>query len=309
MTHISTQPEMQATATPARAMPSIYKSAAGEAEVKAWYDKMLARWPMPYSTQMLPTRHGSTFVIASGQADAPPVVLLHGAASNALAWMGDAATYSRTHRVYAVDLPGEPGRSSPNRPPWNGPAYAEWCADVLDGLHLVQAAIVGISQGGWVALKFATTEPQRVTRLTLLAPAGITTARASFLLRALPLSLLGRRGGEAINRIVMGKQAVHPDAVAYMNVIMAHFKPRVEALPNFSDEELGRLEMPTLLLAGAQDALYPTKKTAARLQRLLPQLTVCVLPEAGHVMHGETEAVCKFLQQATGIWAKVAGTA
>jgi hypothetical protein len=53
----------------------------------------------------------------------------------------------------------------------------------------------------------------------------------------------------------------------------------------------------------------PEMQATATPARTVPQLTVCVLPEAGHVMHGETEAVCTFLQQATGIWATVAGTA
>ena len=146
----------------------IYKSAAGEAAVMDLYERTLAHWPVPCTTAVLPTRHGDTFVIASGPESAPPVVLLHGASSNALAWIGDVATLSHTLRVYAVDLPGEPGRSSPNRPPWAGPAFSEWMEDVLDGLHIEQAALVGISQGGWTALKFATAQPERVAALVLL---------------------------------------------------------------------------------------------------------------------------------------------
>lgn len=267
-------------------LPPNYKSAAGEQAVMALYDKLLAGWPIPYTTAMLPTRHGDTHVIASGPAAAPTVLLLHGAASNALAWTGDVAALSRTLRVYAIDLPGEVGRSAPNRPPWAGPAYVEWLEDVLAGLGVAHAALVGISQGGWTALKFATAQPQRVSRLVLLAPGGVAPVRSSFLLAALPLSLLGRRGGEAISRIVRGSQPVHPAAVEFMNVIMTHFKSRVGSLPTFSDEELVRLTMPTLLILGEQDALFDSAKIAARLQRLLPQLSVRLLPDVGHVLHG-----------------------
>ena len=276
----------------------IYKSAAGEQAVMALYDKLLAGWPVPYTTALLPTRWGDTHVIASGPIGAPPVILLHGAASNALAWTSEVEQLARTLRVYAVDLPGEPGRSAPNRPPWVGPAYTEWMEDVLQGLGVEGAALAGISLGGWAALKFATAQPQRVSRLVLLAPGGVTSVRASFLLTALPLSLLGRRGGEAISRIVRGNQPVHPTAVEYMNVLMTHFKSRTGALPNLSDAELARLTMPVLLIVGEQDALYASDKTVARLQSLLPHLTVCLLPAAGHVLHGESGAMITFLAAA-----------
>jgi pimeloyl-ACP methyl ester carboxylesterase len=279
----------------------IYKSAAGEQAVMALYDQMLERWPVPYTSITLPTRHGDTFVLASGPNGAPPVILLHGAASNALAWIGDVQAYSSMLRVYAVDLPGEPGRSSHTRPPWSGPAYVEWMEDVLDGLGLERAALVGISQGAWTALKFATVQPERVDRLVLLAPAGVTTARVSFLLRVIPLAMMGKRGGAAINRITFGKQPIHPDVVAYMNVIMRHFKPRIGALPNFTDDELAQLIMPTLLMVGAEDALYPSEKTAARLQKLVPNLTVRMLPEMGHVLHGLVGEVVSFLAAEYGV--------
>ena len=247
--------------------PTIYKSAAGEQAVMALYDITLAQWPVPHSTLTVTTRHGATFVIASGPDDGPPVLLLHGAASNALAWIGEIESYSRTLRVYAVNLPGEPGRGRHNRPASSGPAYVEWIEDVLDGLGLDKAALVGISQGGWTAgrIKFARRSPSVRHTACAVAPAGVTTARTSFLLRAIPLSLLGRRGGEAINRITFGNQSIHPAAVAYMNLIMTHFKPRIGVLPNFTDAELARLTMPTLLIAGVQDALNPSAKTAARL--------------------------------------------
>lgn len=97
-------------------------------------------------------------------------------------WAGDVAAYSRQYRVYAVDLPGEPGKSAPNRPAWDGPAYAEWLEDVLDALKIEKATLLGLSQGGWAALKFAVYQPQRVEKLVLLNPAGIAPDKLSFVI-------------------------------------------------------------------------------------------------------------------------------
>ncbi len=275
--------------------PSIYRTTEGERAVMALYDGVLAHWPLPHEELYVDTRHGRTFVIAGGEPTAPPLLLIHGASSNAVSWIGDVAAFSRHHRVYAVDTIGDPGRSAQNRPPWAGPAYAEWLEDVLGALHAPQASLLGISQGGWVALKFATTHPERVRKLVLLAPAGVAQARPSFLLRAMLFSLLGRRGAQATNRIVFGDAPIAQEAVSFMDAVMTHVRPRFQNMPLFSDDELRRLAMPVLLVAGARDALLPTEKTAARLQQLLPHLQSLILPEAGHVLHSLAPEILPFL--------------
>ena len=274
---------------------TLYKTPAGEKVLMDLYSAALARWPVPYTTFDLDTRYGHTFAIACGDPAAPPLVLLHGASSNLTAWMGDVAAYSRQHRVFLMDVIGEPGKSAASRPAMDGPAYADWLSDVLDGLHLPQAAIGGLSQGGWTALKFATSFPGRVTRLVLLAPGGVAPARLSFVLRAIPLALLGRWGAEANARIVAGSQSLHPDTVKVMNALLTHFRPRLDPQPIFADAALQRLTMPVLLVAGQQDALFPSARTAARLQKCVPHLTVRLLPGMGHVLHGTAELVLPFL--------------
>lgn len=280
--------------------PSIYKSPEGEKEIMAVYDATLARWPVPYEGLHLPTRHGETFVIASGDRAAPPLVLLHGANSNATAWIGDVAEYSRVFRVYAVDTLGEPGKSAPNRPAWDSPAYAEWLEDVLDALKIQKTALLGISQGGWTALKFATAHPERVAKLVLLTPGGVAPTKLSFMLRAIPLSMMGRRGAEAINRIVFGSQPIHPDAVKFMNIIMTNFRPRIDAEQIFSDAALQRLTMPTLLLGGAQDALRANDQIAARMKKWMPGLKAVLMPGMGHVLHNTAAQIVPFLTAPEG---------
>jgi pimeloyl-ACP methyl ester carboxylesterase len=261
----------------------------------AWYDALLARWPVPCITLDVASRYGTTFVAASGNESAPPLVLLHGAGSNSAMWAGDVGEYSCHYRVYAVDLLGEPGKSAPVRLDWNSPAYAEWLGDVLDALKVERAILIGLSQGGWTALKFATSRPERVDKLVLLAPGGITPDRISFVLRAIPLSFLGRWGIERINRMVFGPQPVPVEVDEAITLIMTHFKPRIGVLPIFSDEELRRLTMPTLLLIGQEDTLRDARKVAERMRKLVPELTAKIIPQAGHVLYNTPSYITPFL--------------
>jgi pimeloyl-ACP methyl ester carboxylesterase len=274
---------------------SVYKSAAGKNQIMALYEAVLAHWPVPYETFTLLTRHGETFAIASGERSAPPLVLLHGSTSNAVSWVGDILEYSQRFRTYAVDLPGEPGKSAENRPAWDGPGFAEWLEDVLDGLKIQKTALLGISQGGWTALRFATTWPERVTRLGLLAPAGVMPARPSFILKAVILTMAGRWGAERINRIVFGDQPIHPEAAKFMIAIMTNFKARIGKEYLFSDDELKRLDMPVLLIGGAQDALIPMENVIPRMQKLVPQLTAELIPGMGHALINLAGQIVPFL--------------
>ncbi len=276
-------------------MTTLYKTPAGEQAVRALYDAALQNWRAPYDTLTIPTRHGDTFVIASGDPALPAVILLHGAGSNSTIWAGDVADYCRRYRVYAVDLIGEAGRSAPNRPAWEGPAFAEWLGDVLDGLQVERAALVGISQGGWTALKFAVAAPDRVTKLALLTPGGIVPDKVSFVFKAIAYMLLGNWGIRRMTRELFGDQPVPPGVEDISVQITAAFKPRMGTLPIFSDDDLRRLTMPIYLTGGTKDTLRDLPKIAARLRDLVPDLTVEIVPGAGHALINTSPCVLEFL--------------
>jgi pimeloyl-ACP methyl ester carboxylesterase len=250
---------------------------------------------MPLEEREIETRHGKTFLVASGDPASPPLVLLHGSCSNIFAWGGDVVEYAKHFRVYAIDIPGEPGRSAPHRAPLRGPAMTEWLEEVLDELSADRVSLIGNSFGGWIALRFATAHPERVQRLALLAPGGVANARASFILRAVLVSLLGKRGAESTTRKVLEGAELPAEARSFMGLIAAHFRPRVEGLPLLTDAELARLSMPVLLVAGARDAIYPSTKVGARLQRLVPRVEVRLLESAGHVLLGLAPEIAEFL--------------
>ncbi len=273
----------------------IYKSPAGENAIMGFYNTIIERWSVPYETLNIPTRHGDTFVIASGAKTAPPMILLHGSSTNSAMWSGDVGEYSRHYHVYAVDIIGEPGKSAPNRPSQQSHAYAEWLEDVLEVLHIDKAVFVGCSLGGWMAIKFATTAPQRVAKLVLLCPGGVAPVRPMMMLRIIALSFLGKRGLASINRLVYQDASIPAEVEEFGNLIMNHYNPRTAAQPIFTDEELARLTMPTLLVAGAQDCFFVSEKTAARLQKLLPQFTAVILPEAGHALLNTLPHIMPFL--------------
>jgi len=275
---------------------SIYKSTAGQREILALYDKVLSQWPVPNEHVHIPTRYGDTFVIGSGDPTAPPLVLLHGTASNSATWAGDAVEYSRHYRVYAVDIPGEPGKSDPTRFSWDGPAFTDWLDDVLNGLNVEKAIWVGMSLGGWAVLRYAVDRPEQVDKLVLIVPAGVCQPRGSFILRLVFFSLLGDWGRQHLKKMIFKDMAMPEDLELFLTLVDRYFNYRQGSPPLFTDEELQGLHLPVLYLAGEQDAMLNTPKTAERLQNLLPDVTINIIKDAGHATINTTPLTIAFLR-------------
>jgi len=284
-------------------MTSIWKTPQGGEAVRARYRQFLQFWPQPAEHIRVPTSQGETFVVASGKADGPAVVMLHGSGSNAVVWARDAAVLGQYARVYAVDMIGEPGLSAESRPPLASGVYAGWLDEVLAGLGVERCALVGISLGGWLALEYATRRPERVSALVLLCPGGVG-AHKNVLLWAAPLMLLGPWGRRKATERILGRPppGEPPPAAkafgAFMQLIFASFRPRTERLPRFDDAALERLAMPVLAILGAKDVMIDSGGARERLQRNVANAEIVWLPEAGHMLVGHAAAIDGFLQRA-----------
>jgi Predicted hydrolases or acyltransferases (alpha/beta hydrolase superfamily) len=276
-------------------MNRVYKSEAAARDIAERYAALLQRWPVANEQLRLTTRQGETFVIASGPAEAPPLILLHGSLANSTTWMGDVACWAKRFRVYAVDVIGEPGFSAPSRPPFKGDAHAAWLDDVLDGLGVGRAAFVGMSLGGWITLDYAIRRSERVTAVAAVCPASVGRQKIGVLLKVVPLLICG--GRSKASEIVLGSKALDaapPEFTALMDAIFRGARPRATALPIFSDADLARLTMPVLAIVGAKDALIRSAETKTRLERI--GATVKWL-DCGHLITGQTETIAAFLER------------
>lgn len=274
---------------------SIYKSAEGKQKIIALYDKVVSEWPVSVDQLKIPTGYGETFVLASGDKNLPPLILIHGSASNSMSWGGDVGTLSQNFCVYAIDIPGEPGKSVENRFSWTGPAFNEWLDEVLGGLNLKKVFLGGISLGAWAAAKFAIEFPERVEKLVLICPSGIYPARFSFLARAIGYSLLGKWGQARLKEFIFKNTPLSEDAEQFVTLVGEYFNYRLGAPPLFKDEELKKLKMPVFYMAGVNDVLLDSGKTAERLQKFLPNLDVNLYEEKGHAVVNMAKEIIDFL--------------
>jgi len=277
--------------------PTIFKTEAGREAILRVYDDVLQRWPVAYHCQQIMTSLGSTFVIECGQPAGPALVLLHGAGSNSAFWMGEVADLCSDWRVLLVDIPGEAGKSEPRRAGLAGDAHTAWLGEVFDALGVERAALVGLSLGGFLALKFASAHAEKISHLALISSSGIAPQKTSFLFTAVILMAFGNWGLERLVRMVNANQPVPREVMDYSKLIHREFSPRLEVVPLLSDAELKRLTMPVLVWMGAKDVLLNSRASMARIEELIPQAEVELAESYGHVLPGMGARIKAFLNQ------------
>lgn len=283
-------------------MENIYKSEVGKQEVLEQYRKILASWPVENHQYEVKTSFGSTFIIESGSKENPPLILLHGSVSNSYTWYGDVASLSKTHNVYAIDIIGEAGLSAPSRPGYENGAYALWLNEIINALRLNSCSIVAMSLGGWMALSFATSYPDKVDNLILLCPGGLAHEKVSFLWKAIIFSLLGKWGQLQTLKLVGGGNISSSslselgEDLAFSSLTFKCFKPRTAKMPLFSDQSLCKLTMPILMFFGDSDQLIPASKSIKRLKQFAQQAKIELLPDTGHLIVNQADRILKFLK-------------
>ena len=276
-------------------MTVAFKSEEGKKEVLKYYDMLLTKGSLPHEKLMVNTSYGETFIIGMGKKELPPLVLLHGSGMNSAMWIKEMDEYSQTHRVYAVDMPGEPGKSDERQLPFESDDFSNWLNEVFDALSIDRASIVGISLGAWLGTKFAIKYSDKVDKLVLLCPAGIGTQKKSFIFKFLFYSLLGEKGIDKLYYKINGDKPIPDIMLSYQKLIAKHFNFRKVTIPIFSDNELKKLTMPVALFVGGKDVMLHSEKTANRLGSLLNHAEINFIQEEGHSIINQGNEIRKFL--------------
>ncbi len=102
----------------------------------------------------------------------PPVVLIHGMLNSSRHWEEVALRLASDYTVIAPDLIGH-GESATPRGDYSLGAHAAAIRDLLAGIGVDRATLVGHSLGGGVAMQFFWQFPQRTERLVLVSSGGL----------------------------------------------------------------------------------------------------------------------------------------
>jgi 2-succinyl-6-hydroxy-2,4-cyclohexadiene-1-carboxylate synthase len=251
-----------------------------------------------------------------------PLLLLHGFTGSAATWAPAMTHFAPRFCVVAPDLLGHGRSDAPIHPSRYrvGQSTADILA-VLDHLGLRTVSVLGYSMGGRLALRLASTAPDRIAALVLVSASPGLRDPAARRARAAQDGRLAdaiERDGvpafvERWERLpIFATQAGLPEA-ARERVRAERLRHSARGLANSlramgqgvqrpMHDRLPFLRMPALILTGELDAPYCD--LGREMQRLIPQARLAVVPGAGHAVHLEQpEMFCRlvleFLSRAT----------
>src|ERR1700716_166334 len=245
----------------------------------------------------------------------PPLVLVHGLGSSAaVEFYYNLEPLAAHHRVFAIDLPGF-GRSDKPVLEYTIDLFVRAVSDLMACEAIERGAVMGVSMGGRVALGLALDSPEKVERLVLVDALGVGAPR-----RVLAYSILLTRGlGEltlrgtaralrqmnpAVIRRFWGWYLKRPNRVdtiwtderilnhgtllatpeyraAYLSALRSIAGMRQLRDGVVVEDRLAELRMPTLLIWGGQDHIFPASHAQAAKERI-PNGRLEVFDESGH---------------------------
>ena len=236
-----------------------------------------------------------------------PLLLLHGFTSSTYSWKDVFEPLSKTFRVIAVDFKGFGFSDKPDGD-YSRSAQAALIAHLLDYLKIDRAWLCGNSMGGEIALNVALINPQRIAGLILIDSGGVKVPGSGSLapgyllipvvgrvLTALSLTSdkLVRQGLEKSfydrSKVTEERVATYYRPLQTRGGQLAALRARTQADRLPIEQNLSRINVPTLIIWGAQDALIPLE-AGRKMSSLIKNSKLVVFENCGHLPEEEMPA-------------------
>jgi pimeloyl-ACP methyl ester carboxylesterase len=264
--------------------------------------------------------------LAAGERGWPIIMLLAGGIDAAgLSFRWTIPALAKDHRVFAPDWPGF-GESDPMPPDWRVEECIQFIQEFLEVLDLDRVSLIGLSMGGAFAIGFTLRSPACVERLVLVDSVGsggaIPGGLRSYLALHLPFLdelrwAVVRRNRTVVHRILCAPLVCHPALAidqALDEIMLMVRKPGAGAAfrrlrrseyrwrgfrTNYL-ERLSEIQVPTLIVHGADDPLVPVI-SAERAHHRVRHSQLEIIPRCGHLPPIEqpevfNELVCRFME-------------
>ena len=252
---------------------------------KDWVKRLEELNGRRYRAARVTTAIGDTHVWSTGADDAgaETIVIFPGARTTSLIWDLDRGLdeLGTDLRIFLVETNGLPNLSDGATPDIRSLDYGIWAAEVLEKLGIAKAVVAGSSFGGLICAKLAIVAPESIKAAFMLNPGCLqpfSTLPANLYYNLLPIIRpTDKNIRKFLDKAIFSKPdhqlspAAEQMLVDYELFAIKRYRDRTQK-PYFMNKELKEVHVPTYLMLGDKDLLFPHKRSANNAAKLLPQL-------------------------------------
>ena len=251
----------------------------------------------PYAGQKREAAKIHYFEAGSGE----PLLLLHTVGQSAFTWRKVFYELSRYYRVIAPDLPGHGFSARPETFCYSIEEQAAAMELLLDALHIESTHVMAFGMASAYALRLAQTAPERIGRIILLTPGGLTDEMPSAV-RMLDSPFWGaiacrmlslKKVRQILENAVFDLTALGEDTPAEYYKTLSDIDSRLavrDSLLNYEEDlvlkDLRSVPHDVLLVLGGEDK-WRVPQDLDVYHNGLPNAQFCLIRNAGHLIQEE----------------------
>jgi len=219
----------------------------------------------------------------------PPLLLLHGATSMGTHdWGAQRPLLRSDFTLYMPDARGHHRTVYDVREGWSRTTLVDDALAFADALGLDQFHVMALSMGARTAIELATRRPDRVLSMLVIGPALRQQPAASVARRRMDPDKLLEDEPVWVSELQQ-RHDPHQGEGSWRRLLEA-IREDTQHMTEVMPEELRRIRLPVLLVAGDNDPWMPLDE-AVRVKRQLPEGTLLVVPDCGHVVEAERPGI------------------
>lgn len=236
-----------------------------------------------------------------GLPQGPPLVFIHGFPFDHTMWDAQMMALPQEYRAISFDIRGH-GSSDLAEGQYSIEFFVDDFIGLLDHLGIKQAAVCGLSMGGYVALRAAERHPERIKALVLCDTRSEADSNEAKIKRAQQVKAVKTAGVKAFAEGFV-KAVFAPDTFSRSPQVVQKIQKIIEknspigicgtllALAARTDTTpaLPAIKVPTLILVGEHDTLTPPSASRA-MQEKIRGSELHIIPNAAHMSNLENSS-------------------
>lgn len=274
----------------------MFKSKKGNNEILRLYDNKLESLNLDFEYLTVQTSFGNTNVIAAGNRENPPIILVHGSNGCAPIALETYANLHKTYRVFAVDVLAQPNKSAGTRLSMKDDSYGKWLNEIITSLDINLVTLAGFSFGGLIILKTLEHDESKIKEVYLSAPAYIVNGNPLKAIFKVFIPMKRYMKTKKITYVEKFLSHLFTDrdefAVDFLSKVFLEFDMDFTPVPVIDAKKAREITTPITIFAAQNDILFPGNKMIKRAAKIFPSLKKSPLLEhSKHVQNKEQNEI------------------